>query len=338
MFIDKVQVRLNAGNGGNGIIAWRRLKYLPKGGPAGGDGGKGGSIFLHATSDLYSLESFRNFSIIQAEHGSDGGQAGRQGKKGDTLVLRVPVGTQVRNFRTKELIIDLTEDRQRIEICHGGRGGFGNVHFKSPTNRAPYECTKGAPGETIEIELELKLIADAGFVGLPNAGKSTLFSGLTPYHVKIGNYPFTTLKPNLSYIEYDDYSRLFLADIPGIIKDAHQGRGLGLEFLKHIERSSMLVFVLDAAPVVANQNPIDDFLLLQNELRAYDPALLNKPMFVILNKNDLPESKEHIEAFYDRFPALRDFIFSVSAATATGFAPFIEALRLTKAQNLLAHA
>ncbi len=326
MFIDKVQLRLHAGKGGNGIVAWRRLRYLPKGGPAGGDGGKGGSIILEATKDLYSLESFRHSRIIQAEHGEDGGAKGHQGKKGETLILKLPVGTQVRDVSTGELIIDFTQHKQRLEICKGGIAGFGNVHFKSPTNRSPYECTSGELGTSIEVEFELKLIADVGFVGLPNAGKSTLFSALTPYLVKIADYPFTTLKPNLSFIEFEDYTRLFIADIPGIIEGAHQGRGLGLAFLKHIERSSLLVFVLDAAPVVPERSPIEDYLLLQNELSLHDPALLEKPMFVILNKTDLPNAQEHITAFEKRFPKLQDRIFPLSAAHKEGLDGFIQAL------------
>lgn len=293
MFTDRVTIHLLAGRGGNGVTAWTRAKFLPKGGPCGGNGGKGGSVHITASHDLFSLDHFRNTRILKAKNGGDGGSNCRAGKQGSNHILRVPCGTLVKNVATGDIIADLTDDGQTIEICHGGRGGLGNSFFKSPTNRTPTKCTPGRAGEEIEVELELKLIADVGFVGLPNAGKSTLLSALTPHQVKIGDYPFTTLKPNLSYIEFDDYSRIYLADIPGIIKDAHVGRGLGLEFLKHIERSHVLVFILDAS-----QTPEEDFTLLKNELAAYNPALLDRPMIICLNKSDLALAKENIESFH----------------------------------------
>ncbi len=322
MFTDRVTMRLAAGRGGNGIIAWIRGRFLPKGGPCGGNGGKGGSITIEATHDIFSLDHFRNTSIIKADNGADGGTNNRTGKSGASKKLLVPCGTLIKNLETDELIADLIEHGTKLEICTGGKGGLGNDHFKSPTNRTPQKCTPGREGEEIEVELELKLIADVGFVGLPNAGKSTLLSVLTPNKVKIGDYPFTTLKPNLSFIEFDDYSRVFLADIPGIIKDAHQGRGLGLEFLRHIERSHVLVYVIDAT-----KTPEDDFCLLQDELRAYDPELLNRPSIVCLNKCDELESNENVEAFKVRFESENLHVHAVSAIFEISLQPLVEEMR-----------
>lgn len=317
MFTDKVSLTLSAGRGGNGVVAWVRAKYIPKGGPCGGNGGRGGSIFIKTTNDLFSLDHYRNSKILKAESGGDGGASCRQGKSGKDLILLVPCGTLIKCAESGEILFDLVENGQTVEICKGGRGGLGNDFFKSPTNRTPTKCTQGHPGELKEIEFELKLIADAGFVGLPNAGKSTLLSSLTPNKVKIGNYPFTTLKPNLSYIEYDDYSRIFLADIPGIIKDAHAGRGLGLEFLRHIERSHILVYVIDLAGQEGH-DPFDDFLLLQEELKLYDETLLTKPFLVALNKCDEPAAQDNLAAFQAKYPFSQQTLVLISALTGDG--------------------
>ena len=328
MFTDRVTIKLVAGRGGNGVIAWTRGKFLPKGGPCGGNGGKGGSITLESTNDLFSLDHFRNTTIVKAGNGGDGGQNCRSGKHGGNKTLRVPCGTLVRDLCTGELLMDLVKSGTKFEICHGGKGGLGNDHFKSPTNRTPQKCTQGREGESLEVELELKLIADVGFVGLPNAGKSTLLSVLTPNKVKIGDYPFTTLKPNLSYIEFSDYYRIFLADIPGIIKDAHKGRGLGLEFLKHIERSSVLVYVID----VTNQ-PEEDYLLLQEELRAYNPALLERPSLICLNKCDELSSNEPIDSFKKLFETTTVRVHAVSALLEISLDALINEMRTLTEQN-----
>jgi len=317
MFTDKVKITLSGGRGGNGVVAWTRAKFLPKGGPCGGDAGNGGSIHIQTTNDIFSLDHFRNTKKLKAENGSDGGLNCRHGKKGKDIILRVPCGTLVKDTETGDVIYDLVENNEQIQICKGGRGGYGNDHFKSPTNRTPRKCTPGRAGQSIEIELELKLIADVGFVGLPNAGKSTLLSALTPHQVKIGSYPFTTLKPNISFIEYEDYSRIFLADIPGIIKDAHQGRGLGLEFLKHIERSRLIVYVIDIAGIDC-RDPFEDFLLLQNELRSYDPALLERPFLVVLNKTDCEEAQENLATFQKKYPYPKETLLPISALAAQG--------------------
>lgn len=317
MFTDKVIITLSAGRGGNGVVAWLRAKYLPKGGPAGGNGGRGGSIFIKTTNDLFSLDHYRNTTIIKAENGNDGGSNNRHGRGGKDLTILVPCGTLIKCTQTGELLYDLVENGHQIEICAGGRGGLGNSHFKTPTNRTPNKCTQGRPGGLLEVEFELKLIADVGFVGLPNAGKSTLLSSLTSNKVKIGDYPFTTLKPNLSYVEYDDYTRLFLADIPGIIKDAHQGRGLGLEFLRHIERSHLLVFVIDLS-AQDGHDPFEDLLLLREELRLYDPQLLDRPFLVALNKCDEPSALENLPLFQAKYPFPLDTLIPISALTGEG--------------------
>ena len=325
-YIDKVALTLSAGKGGNGRVSWIRTRFLAKGGPAGGDGGKGGSIIIQVSKDLHSLDHFRNTRIIKADNGQEGGTCHCQGKKGQDKIIKVPCGTLIKNLVTGELIRDLVTDGEQFVICAGGKGGFGNDHFKTPTNRTPRTSTPGAPGELLEVEMELKLIADVGFVGLPNAGKSTLLNALTATQVKIGDYPFTTLKPNLSYIEFDDYSRIFLADIPGIIKDAHVGRGLGLEFLKHIERTKVLIFVIDLAKE-HETDPLHDLNLLRNELELYNPSLLDKPFIVALNKADLPESEEHLKKFLEIYPFAKETLFPISAKEKQNLAPFISAMR-----------
>ncbi len=322
MFTDRVTMKLVAGRGGNGIISWIRGRFLPKGGPCGGNGGKGGSITLEASHDIFSLDHFRNTNIVKAGNGADGGTNNRTGKNGASKTLLVPCGTLLKNLETGELIHDFIEHGDELEICQGGKGGLGNNHFKSPTNRTPLEVTPGREGQQIEVELELKLIADVGFVGLPNAGKSTLLSVLTPNKVKIGDYPFTTLKPNLSYIEFDDYSRIFLADIPGIIKNAHQGRGLGLEFLRHIERSQVLVYVIDVT-----NTPEDDFCLLREELSAYDPALLDRPSIVCLNKSDELTSNEKVDDFKRQFETDTLHVHAVSALLEISLEPLVDDMR-----------
>lgn len=296
MFIDKVQLRLMAGKGGNGVVAWRREKYIPKGGPSGGDGGKGASIIIQADSHVYSLEDYRNIKIIRAKNGGQGGSYQKKGKDGQDRILKVPLGTIIKKSDSNELLYDLTEHGQQVNICLGGKGGKGNVHFKSSTNRAPNQCTEGTDGEEKEVELELKLIADVGLVGMPNAGKSTIISKLAKLPVKIAPYPFTTLTPNLGLVEFDDYSRILIADIPGIIKDAHHNKGLGLAFLKHIERTEVLIFVIDIA-AQDQRDPIQDFHILQNELRSYDPNLLQKPSLIVLNKIDDENSTERSKEF-----------------------------------------
>lgn len=325
MFIDRVTLNLAAGKGGNGVVAWRREKFIPKGGPCGGDGGRGGSIILQADAQVYSLEWFRNRRILKAENGMPGGHNQRQGRKGEDLILKVPCGTLVKDSTTGEILHDFTQDKEKWTICTGGKGGRGNETFKTPTNRAPNFCTPGKEGTSSHVELELKLIADIGLVGFPNAGKSTLITALANVRVKIAPYPFTTLHPNLGFMQTEDYRRIFIADIPGIIEGAHENRGLGIEFLRHIERTKLLVFVLDASGI-DGRNPTNDFLTLQNELKKYNPELLQRPYLVVLNKIDAPESDEHIKAFRKEIKVPKESLFEISAELREGLLPLKEAM------------
>ncbi len=326
MFIDSAKITLRAGKGGNGVVAWRRELYVPKGGPAGGNGGKGGSILLKTDSHVLSLEGFRNRRLINAENGQPGGGNLRQGRNGKDLVLTVPCGTLVKDASTGEVLYDFTDENQEFLICKGGKGGKGNHCFKSPTNQAPNTCTPGLDGESREVELELKLIADVGLIGIPNAGKSTLMSKLTSVKVKIGAYPFTTLYPNLSYVQFADLSRILIADIPGLIENAHQNKGLGISFLKHIERSSVLLFVIDISGF-EGRDPRDDFRVLRNELKEYNPELLNKPFLVALNKIDYEGAEENLQHFFASYPFDKDTLFPISAINAEGLEPLKIAIR-----------
>lgn len=325
MFIDSATIHLRAGKGGNGVIAWRREKYIPKGGPAGGDGGHGGSIQIQTDRHTLSLEAFRNQRILVAQSGMPGEAGLRKGKNGENLLLKVPCGTLVKNAKTQEIIYDFTEEGQELIICKGGKGGKGNNTFKSPTNQAPHICTPGTEGEEVEIELELKLIADIGFIGMPNAGKSTLLSNITPVRVKIGAYPFTTLFPNLGYMYSAGDKRTLLADIPGIIENAHQNKGLGFSFLRHVERSAALLFVIDIGGW-EQRDPFEDFQVLRRELKAYKPELLEKPFLVALNKIDQEGAQENLASFYERYPFPKETLFPISGATKEGLPALRQAL------------
>lgn len=325
MFTDQVTVDLSAGRGGDGVIAWRREKYIPKGGPTGGNGGKGGSVILIADPEVYSLDWFRNRRILKAENGQPGGSNLRSGRNGKDIVFKVPCGTLIKDAETGEVLRDMTEPGEEWIICKGGKGGFGNDKFKTPTNRAPYKCTPGQAGEAVKVEFELKLIADVGLIGFPNAGKSTLIQALARIKVKIGAYPFTTLKPNLGYITLKDESRIYLADIPGIIEGAHQNRGLGLEFLRHVERTKLLIFVLDASGI-DGRTPLNDFNVLKDEIRAYNPDLLKRPYLVALNKIDDEESIPRIEEFLANTKIPKKRLFQISALAGDGLDPFVKAL------------
>lgn len=324
MFKDLVTLKLSAGKGGNGVVAWRREKYLPKGGPSGGNGGPGGSIYLESTPDLYSLDMFRNKKLISAKAGGNGGSNQKNGKKGEDLYLRIPCGTLLKNPVTKEVIHDFGQEPQKLLLCTGGKGGLGNAFFKTSRNQAPNKATPGKDGEEIDIELELKLIADVGFVGFPNAGKSTLLNALSLTRVKTADYPFTTLSPNLSFIEYDDYSRVYIADIPGIIEGAHENKGLGFSFLKHIERTSVLVYVVDVSTEIRD-NPLKDFITLRNELENYDKSLLDKPFMVALNKIDKDDIA--LKEFKEAYPFDPKTIYPISAATKEGIPAFSKAIK-----------
>lgn len=326
MFIDSTNLTLSAGKGGNGVIAWRREKFIPKGGPTGGNGGKGGSIIIVADNQVRSLESYRNKRIIVAQNGGAGGSNLKQGKAGQDLILKVPCGTLVKDKQTKKILFDLVDHGQKVLICQGGKPGKGNDHFKSPTNQAPHIFTEGTPGESKEVELELKLIADVGFVGMPNAGKSTLISALSYIRVKIGAYPFTTLTPNLGFTSYPDNTQLLLADIPGLIKNAHENKGLGMAFLKHVERTTLLLFVIDISGF-EQRDPLEDFQILREELLAYKADLIEKPFLVALNKIDMEDGKENAERFYKESGVAKEQIFCISAKEKEGLQELKDAMK-----------
>lgn len=326
MFTDRVIIELKAGKGGDGVIAWRREKYIAKGGPFGGNGGKGGSVIFVSDAEMHSLEAFRNKRILVAENGQQGGSNNRQGRNGTDLVLKVPCGTLIKNASTGEVLHDFTVDKEKWQICQGGKGGKGNSHFKSPTNQAPFQFTKGHEGEECEVELELKLIADVGLVGFPNAGKSTLISSLTDIAVKIAPYPFTTLRPNLGFIMCEYGQRILMADIPGIIAGAHLDKGLGLEFLRHIERTHILLFVVDISGI-DGRDPAEDFRVLREELEAHNPELSAKTFFTVINKIDADDAEEKIQAFRKAYPFKPETLFEVSALTGQGLEALTDRLK-----------
>jgi len=325
MFVDKILLKLSAGRGGNGAVAWRREKYIPKGGPTGGNGSKGGDVIFEADEGINSLDWFRNRRIIKAGNGMPGGPNLRQGKKGLDIILKVPCGTLIKDPETGETIVDFIESGQQWPACYGGRGGCGNKSYATPTNRAPNYATDGKPGESLKVELELKLIADVGLVGFPNAGKSTLMSVMTNNIVDMAPYPFTTLKPNLGFIEYDDKHRVLMADIPGIIDGASKNKGLGLEFLRHIERTKLLLYILDASGI-DGRNPFDDFVVLQHEIQNYNPEMLKKPHYIVLNKIDTEESMKLIEEFYKRIRR-QDRLLLISALQNQGLGALMSSIR-----------
>lgn len=312
MFIDVAKIELKAGKGGDGSVAFRREKYEPSGGPAGGDGGDGGSIIIVADKDIKTLMDYSYKSIYKAENGGDGRNKKQFGKKGEDLILKVPVGTLIKDYDTDTVIYDVKHDKEEFVICKGGRGGKGNVHFKSSIRQAPRFAEPGAKGEEKTIKLELKLLADVGLIGLPNVGKSTLLSIMSNARPKIANYHFTTLEPNLGVCKVGEKS-FVLADIPGLIEGASEGLGLGHDFLKHIERTKILVHVLDISGS-EGRNPIEDFELINSELASYNIKLNDKKMLVVLNKTDLG-AEDNIKEFREKYSDKVDEIVEISAAT-----------------------
>ena len=290
-FIDTAKIKISSGKGGNGIVAWRREKFEPRGGPAGGDGGKGGSVFIEADSNLGTLLDFKYKSIFKAGDGEKGGPKNQTGKAGKSLVIKVPCGTIVRDLETKEIIADLVHSEQKILVAEGGRGGRGNSHFTTSTRQSPHFCEPGEPSIEREVELELKLIAEVGIIGLPNAGKSTLISVVSSAKPKIADYPFTTLVPNLGVVRKPDGDGMVIADIPGLIKGASEGAGLGHNFIKHIERTKLLVHIIDAAETNGIA-PLEAYQIIQNELKQYDKILLKKKQLLVLNKIDLLQDED----------------------------------------------
>ncbi len=299
-FIDEARIRVIAGDGGNGCVSFRREKFIPFGGPDGGDGGDGGSIFLKATKRLNTLMTYRYTRIFKAERGEDGQGSNRTGKAGEDLYLDVPLGTQVFDDETNEFIADLTEDGQVVKVAQGGYHGLGNTRYKSSTNRAPRQSKPGTEGDVRELRLELKVLADVGLLGLPNAGKSTLIRAISGARPKVADYPFTTLSPSLGVVEIDSLNSFVVADIPGLIEGASEGVGLGHQFLKHLSRTSVMLHLVDLSPASDSQDPVADYHTILNELKKYSEELYNKRRWLVLNKIDLipeEEREEQIEAF-----------------------------------------
>jgi len=281
-FIDYVEIHVEGGHGGMGCVSFRREKYVPKGGPDGGDGGKGGSVILEVDPQLQTLQDIRYHSTYRAPNGKNGDSSNKTGASGEDVILRVPPGTVVKDNETDEVLADLTEENRQFPVARGGDGGKGNTRFKTSTDQAPRKATPGFPGKERDIALELKLLADVGLVGFPNAGKSTLISRISAARPKIADYPFTTLTPNLGVVKYGDYGSFVVADIPGLIEGAHEGKGLGDQFLRHIERTSLLLFVID----VNREDILEAYHDLEHELNEYSSTLTGKPRYLVISKMD----------------------------------------------------
>jgi len=313
MFIDQVNIHVKSGKGGDGMVHFRREKYEPRGGPDGGDGGKGGDIIFEVKATLNTLSSFRPNEKFAAEPGKGGGGAQMTGRGGKDLVIPVPPGTIIYDAETGELLGDLTSPGQQLMVCKGGRGGRGNQHFATSRNQAPRTAERGEPHEEKMLRLELKLIADIGIIGLPNAGKSTLLSVLTNAKPKIGDYPFTTLEPNLGVAHIDDDTTVVLADIPGLIEGAHDGAGLGHDFLRHVQRTRVLIHMIDGLA----EDPLADYSQINSEISLFDPKLGKKPQIVVVNKIDQPDVKERLTNIQSSFKNKNVDIITASAMART---------------------
>lgn len=314
MFFDEAKIYVKAGDGGDGCVSFRREKYVPLGGPNGGDGGKGGDVYLVANPHLNTLIAFKRRVHFKAQRGGHGRGKGQKGRQGDDLSIEVPPGTVVRDAERGDFIADLMGGGQRALVAEGGRGGRGNAAFATPTNQAPRIAERGEPGQERWLYLELKLIADVGIVGVPNAGKSTLLSVVSAARPKIADYPFTTLEPSLGVVAVDDYTSFVMADLPGLIKGAHAGAGLGHEFLRHIERTRMIIHLLDGA----SADPLADYESINEELALFDPELARKPQVVVLNKMDLPQAQALWPSVAKAMKAQGQKAVSISAVTGEG--------------------
>jgi GTP-binding protein len=314
MFFDEAKIHVEAGDGGDGCVSFRREKYVPLGGPSGGDGGKGGDVYLVANPHLNTLINFKRRVHFKAQRGDHGRGKGQKGRQGDDVFIEVPPGTVVRDAETGEFIADLMEEGQKALVARGGQGGRGNAAFATSTNQAPRIAERGAPGQERWLYLELKLIADVGIVGVPNAGKSTLLSVVSAARPKIAAYPFTTLEPNLGVVALDDYTSFVMADIPGLIEGAHAGAGLGHEFLRHVERTRIIIHLLDGASAA----PLADYESINEELALFDPELARKPQLVVLNKMDLPQAQALWPSVRKAMKAQSQKAMSISAVTGEG--------------------
>src|SRR2546430_6574030 len=317
MFIDRAKIRIRGGHGGNGVTAFRREKFVPRGGPSGGDGGRGGDVWIVADESVNTLLHLRYNPLHLAERGRHGEGSNRSGKEGGDVVVRVPVGTQVFDPATSELLFDFEEDGQRWLAAHGGRGGFGNAHFATSTNRAPRYHQDGSEGEEGELQLELKLLADVGLVGFPNAGKSTFISTVSAARPKIADHPFTTLEPHLRRVDLGDFRTFAVADIPGLIAGAHEGHGLGDRFLRHVERTKLLLHLVDVSSV-SGRDPVNDYEVINHELAAYSSELGSRPQFVVATKIDALDEPDRLERLRVRAGHDRPGFFAISAVTRAG--------------------
>lgn len=326
MFVDQVKVTLIAGKGGDGCVSFRREYRVPKGGPDGGRGGDGGNIYLISDPNLNTLAYFRFHPINKAKKGANGQGSNKQGKRGKDLYLKVPVGTVVKDAISGVLLYDFLKPGDVFLAARGGRGGRGNASFATSTHQTPREFEKGKPGEEKELILELKLIADVGLVGFPNVGKSTLISRISAAKPLIADYPFTTLVPNLGVVDVDEERSFVVADIPGLIEGAHQGHGLGIQFLRHIERTKILVHLIDVSPY-SGRDPVDDYRVIQNELKAFKPELLERPQLIVANKIDLVgENSDNLDALSKLARKERKPFLAISALTGKGLKELVNLL------------
>lgn len=334
MFIDRTKIRVQGGHGGNGVTAFRREKFVPRGGPSGGDGGRGGDVWIVADESLNTLLHLRYNPEHIAGRGMHGEGSNRSGREGADAIVRVPVGTQIFDSLTGDLIKDLTEDGARLLIAKGGRGGFGNAQFATSTNRAPRYHQEGSEGEKFELQLELKLLADVGLVGYPNAGKSTLISTISAARPKIADYPFTTLEPNLGVVDLGDFRTFVVADIPGLIEGAHRGTGLGDRFLRHIERTRVLLHLVDVSSF-SGRDAVTDYETVNRELEAYNPELAQREQIVVATKIDALDEPERLDSLKARAEADGRLFVPISAATGRGTKELINvvAARLDDAAN-----
>ncbi len=324
-FVDEVRIFVKAGDGGNGCVSFRREKFIPKGGPDGGDGGKGGDVILQADIQLSTLLDLTYSGQFFAKRGAHGRGKNQTGKDGEDLIIKVPVGTVVKDDETGEVLEDLIFDGQKFIAVKGGKGGRGNARFATPTNRAPYYAEKGEKGEQRYLRLELKLLADVGLVGYPNVGKSTLLAKITSAKPKIASYPFTTLIPNLGVVEREGEGVFVVADIPGLIEGAQRGAGLGLRFLRHIERTRLIIHLLDASQN-ESRDPVKDFNSINKELEAYDSSLTQKPQIIALNKIDIPSVRERASEIEREFEKIGKKLYLISAKSGEGIDELLEAV------------
>ena len=332
MFIDRAKIHVQGGDGGNGVTAFRREKFVPRGGPSGGDGGRGGDVVVVADASLNTLLHLRYNPRHIAERGSHGEGSNRSGHNGADLIVRVPVGTQIFDAATGDILHDLSHDGDRWVAARGGRGGFGNAHFTTSTNRAPRYHQSGGKGEELELQLELKLLADVGLVGFPNAGKSTFISTVSAARPKIADYPFTTLEPHLGVVDLGDFRTFVIADIPGLIEGAHTGAGLGDRFLRHIERTKLLLHLVDVSSV-SGRDAVSDYETVNRELASYNQDLATRPQFVVATKIDALDEPERLESLKQQAELDGKPFFAISSATSAGVRELVNAIA-TKLEEL----